>query len=332
MALELVKAQRNKAFLKLGVSAPSGGGKTLSSLLFAYGMLTGMYPEKTPEFRWSKIAIIDTENGSGQMYVGRHVGSLTIGQYNAVSILKPFTAEKYIEAIELCEDANMDFCIIDSTTHLWSAEGGLLEQQSAAARRSGNSYTAWRDITPMHNKFVQTMLQSQMHVIATMRAKQEYIITEDNSSHKKSVKKMGLEPEQRKGMEYEFTTFLEIDAEHTAFGSKDRTGIFDQKYFVITPEHGFEMYKWLSEGTNAEKEVIAISELTQANSEEGKKTVKEEIISMCSALGGQNNSELMELLHKYNPKGNPNGINDSEKLIELRLALKDMIEISKIKQ
>ena len=98
-------------------------------------------------------------------------------------------------------------------------------------KRTGNSYTAWRDITPQHNRFIDTMLQTDIHIIATMRSKTEYVQEKDSNTGKTTVRKVGLNPIQKDGMEYEFTVFLEVDAEHMAFGSKDRTGIVDQKYF-----------------------------------------------------------------------------------------------------
>jgi hypothetical protein len=328
MALQLTKAQRAKAYLKLGMSAPSGGGKTLSSLLLAYGLLKEAHPDWSDKEIWEHIAIIDTENGSGQLYVGAHVASLDIGVYNTVILHPPFEADKYTEAIKLCEDAKMEVCIIDSTTHLWSGEGGLLEQQSNAAKRSGNSYTAWRDVTPQHNRFVAAMLQSPMHIIATMRSKQEYVQEKDEKSGKSAVHKLGMEPEQRKGMEYEFTIFFEIDAEHTAKGSKDRTSMFDQRYFRITPDTGKEIMKWLESGVDTPTEVVAES-IKKADPAVALKNLQGEVVQLCKDLGGRENSDLMVLLKENTPDGNanPNSIKDIDKLVEL----KGMLEMLQIK-
>lgn len=328
MALELKKAQRSKAYLKLGMSAPSGGGKTLGALLIAYGLMKQKYPKLSPEERWSKIAIIDTENGSGELYVGSDISkvNLKIGEYSAITLHPPFEADKYTNAIKLCQESGIEVCIIDSTTHLWSGEGGLLEQQSAAAKRSGNSYTAWRDITPQHAHFVDAMLQTPMHIIATMRSKQEYVQEKDEKTNKTTVRKIGLEPEQRKGMEYEFTTFLEIDAEHTAFGSKDRTSMFDQKSFKITPEIGERMMQWLEGADTSEPVVIATSH--SAKSDDALADTKAEVIELCKTLGGSKNEVMMTMIKsKYAPNGNPNSINDATKLAELKADLVDMQNI-----
>ncbi len=325
MGLQLKKAQRSKAYLKLGMSSPSGGGKTLGALLVAYGLMKEKYPQESDAFRWSKIAIVDTENGSGELYVNKEIphSNVIIGEYNAVTLTPPFEADKYTQAIELCQENGMEVCIIDSTTHLWSGQGGLLEQQNNATKRTGNSWTAWRDITPQHNRFVETMLQTPMHIIATMRSKQEYVQEKDERTGKTTVRKLGMEPEQRKGMEYEFTTFFEINAEHEAFGSKDRTSLFDQKTFVITPKIGQELMQWLEGGTNGEP--VVIGEVHKVDKEASMKAIKEEIIGLCKALGGQNDAVLMSIVKEYAPpSGNPNSINDEQKLADLRANLLDL--------
>lgn len=321
MALTLQKAQRSKAYLKLGLSGASGSGKTLGGLLIGYGLMKEKYPKETDVFRWGKIAIVDTENGSGQLYVGREIAGIVIGEYNAITLLPPFEADKYTQAIKLCEENDIEVCVIDSTTHLWSGQGGLLEQQGNAAKRSGNSYTAWRDVTPQHNRFVDTMLQSPIHIIATMRAKQEYV-QEKDANGKTTVRKVGMEPEQRKGMEFEFTTFLEINAEHEAFGSKDRTSIFDAKTFKITPEVGRDLMKWLEGGTSNAPTIVATSK--PANAAEASANVKGEIIALCKELGGSSNEILMSILKQYAPNGNPNSITDEVKLADLYAELTDL--------
>lgn len=327
MALQLKKAQRSKSYLKLGMSAPSGGGKTAGALLIAYGLMKEKYPKLPDAELWEKIAIIDSENGSGELYVGAEIGNTPIGEYNAVTLSAPFSADKYTEAINLCEESGMEVCIIDSTTHLWSGVGGLLEQQGNVAKRTGNSYTAWRDVTPQHNRFVETMLQCKMHIIATMRSKQEYVQEKDEKTGRSTVRKLGLEPEQRKGMEYEFTTFFEVNAEHQAFGSKDRTSLFDQQTFLITPKVGHSLMQWLEGGVETKAEVVATSHI--ADPKKAGENVRADVIKLCSDLGGSKNEELMATLKSYHPSGNPNSIKDEKKLSELRVALTELLEKTK---
>lgn len=225
------KAERKQVKLKIGLSAPSGAGKTYSSLLIAHGICSD----------WGKIAVIDTENGSAELY--SH-----LGEYLVCPIMPPFTPKKYIEAIHEAEEAGVEVLIIDSLSHAWTGEGGLLDMQDKAvkASRSGNSYTAWREITPEHNRLVDAILQSSMDVIVTTRAKAEYVVTDDNG--KKGYKKIGLAPVFRDGLEYELTVFLDMTQEHIATASKDRTGVFDSKSFTPTEETGKALDEWRKGG------------------------------------------------------------------------------------
>lgn len=229
---EIRKAQRSKAKLRLGLAGPSGAGKTHSSLLIAKGL-------------GPKIAMIDTENKSGDLEEGKP----GIPEYDVITLGAPFTCEKYIGAIKHLENNNYDVIIIDSSTHAWAGEGGLLDLQGKMVDSGkANSYTAWRFITPKHNALVEAILQSKCHIIATMRSKMEYSITDNGG--KKEVKKVGMEPIQRDGMEYEFTLFLDLDHNHTASTSKDRTSLFDGQYFKPSEEIGRKLLEWLEAGAD----------------------------------------------------------------------------------
>ena len=229
MAIEIRKATRKKAKLRLGIAAPSGAGKTYSALLLAFGI-------------GGKVGLIDTEHGSGDLYAH-------LGDYDIVSIEAPYTIPKYREALKAFEDAGYTTVIIDSLSHAWAGDGGLIDKQGKIADRGGNSYTAWRSITPEHNSLVEDMLSSPCHVIATMRSKQEYVL-ETNEKGKQTPKKVGMAPIQRDGMEYEFTVMFDIDIHHIANASKDRTSTFDGRYFKIEQDTGKDLLAWLETGTD----------------------------------------------------------------------------------
>ncbi len=225
------KAERRKAKLRLGISAPSGAGKTYSALLMAFGL-------------GGKIGMIDTEHGSGDLYAD-------LGEYDIIGIGAPYTVAKYLDAIKSFEDAGYDTIIIDSLSHAWAGEGGLLDKQGKIADSGrGNSYTAWRTVTPEHNALVDAMLKSPAHIIATMRAKTEYVI-EKNDKGKDQPRKVGMAPIQRDGMEYEFTVMLDIATDHTASASKDRTRLFDGLYFKPSQQTGLALREWLEAGADA---------------------------------------------------------------------------------
>jgi len=226
--MTLRKATRQKAKIRLGLSAPAGGGKTLSALLIASGMTS-----------WDKIALIDTENGSGDLY--SH-----LGEYNVLSLDAPYTPERYVEAIQQCEKAGMEVIIIDSITHEWDGKGGILEIHSSM---TGNSFTNWASITPRHQKFINAILSSPCHIITTVRRKQDYEMTKDGNG-KIKVEKVGLKEITREGFEYELTVNLELDIKHNAKSSKDRTGLFmDQPEFVPSVATGRMILDWCNSGS-----------------------------------------------------------------------------------
>ena len=235
MEIQIRKAERKRAKARIGLCAPSGGGKTHSALRMASGM-------------GKKVVLIDTENGSGELESGKP----NIPDYDVITITAPFTVEKYLQAIHAAEKYGADVIIIDSLTHAWAGAGGLLDEQAKIAKQTKNSYTAWRDVTPLHNELIETILQSPAHVIGTMRTKTDYALVE-NDRGKQVPQKIGLAPIQREGMDYEFTIVFDIDqATHRTTVSKDRTSLFDGKPgFVITDETGKAIAEWLSSGTAA---------------------------------------------------------------------------------
>lgn len=159
----------------------------------------------------------------------------------------PFSPERYIEALQLCEKEDMEVIIIDSISHEWEGIGGILEQHSAMP---GNSYINWNRLTPRHNSFVQHILQSPVHIIGTIRAKQEYVLSEKNG--KQVPEKVGMKGVTREGMDYEFTLVFEIDITNNAVATKDRTSLFKGKpSFIITPETGKTILNWCNTGKEA---------------------------------------------------------------------------------
>jgi len=222
------KAERKKAKLRLALSGPSGSGKTYSALLIAFGI-------------GGKVAMIDTERGSGELYAH-------LGDYDVCTLEPPFTPQKYIQAIKEAENLGYDVLIIDSLSHAWAGQGGMLEMHDRISAKSGNSWAAWRQVTPQHNALVDAMLQSSCHIIATLRAKTEYAQTEENG--KTVIKRLGLAPVFRDGIEYEFTIFLDLSPDHTAMASKDRTGLLDGQAFVPDQKLGKVLLEWLESGAD----------------------------------------------------------------------------------
>jgi hypothetical protein len=234
------KAVRQRVKARIGLCGPAGSGKTMSALKLAFGIVGP----------GGRIAILDTENESASLYAH-------LGDYDVDVIKPPFTVDKYISGIREAEKLGYDLLIIDSLSHAWAGTGGILELVDAKTESAkGNKFAGWREATPKHNSLVDAMLQSPMHVIATMRTKTEYVLIDDDKG-KKIPKKVGMAPVQREGMDYEFTLVFDIDQErHIATSGKDRTEIFDGFFGKLAEEHGRSIREWLDSGEAAQQPVI----------------------------------------------------------------------------
>ncbi|WAC01670.1 AAA family ATPase [Lacinutrix neustonica] len=227
--MKLQQAKRHQVKLRLGLSGASGFGKSYSALLLAFGITND----------WSKIAIIDTENGSASLY--SH-----LGDYNVLSLEAPYSPERYIEAIKACENASIEVIIVDSITHEWNGKGGCLQIHE----QLGGRFQDWAKLTPRHQAFIDAILHSNCHVITTTRRKVDYSLDTSQNGRTKVVKH-GTKEITREGFEYELTVNFElINDKHLAKASKDRTGLFssDKPEFVINASTGEKLIAWCNEG------------------------------------------------------------------------------------
>ena len=204
MALTFKKATKNESKLRLALIGTSGSGKTFTALTFA----TALAPT-------GKVAVIDTERGSASKYADKF-------NFDALD-LDTFAPAKYVEAIAAAQAAGYEVLVIDSLSHAWSGKDGALEMVDRAAKRSNsnNTFTAWRDVTPEHNRMIDAIVGANMHVIVTLRAKTEYVM-EQTPSGKLMPRKIGLAPVQRDGMEYEFDVVGTMNDDNTLVISKTR--------------------------------------------------------------------------------------------------------------
>lgn len=236
------KAVREKLPARIGICGPSGGGKTHSALRIAKGLANG-----------GRILYICTEQGSAKLEAGKP----GIPEFEIAELSKPYTPQRYMALIDEAVKENPAVIIIDSLSHAWAGQGGVLEMVDRV-KTGGNNFTAWRELTPLHNKFVEHILSIPCHVICTMRTKTEWV-TEKNENGRMVPKKIGLSPVQRDGMEYEFTVVFDIDREkHLATASKDRTSLFDESFGeLLTDEHGTKLREWLDSGISVSTTPVA---------------------------------------------------------------------------
>ena len=233
--MELKQSNRNQARIRVALQGPSGSGKSYSSLLLAYGICQD----------WRKIAVIDTEHQSAHLY--SH-----LGEYNVLNLTAPYSTERYIEAIDVCEKAGMDVIIVDSLSANWEGTGGILDYH---ANMAGNSFTNWSKLTPKLNTLVQKILTSSCHIISTIRSKQDYVITEKNG--KQVPEKVGMKGVQRDGLEYDYTIVMELDIYNNSSCTKDRTQLFNSRIpFKIDESTGKKIMQWCKDGEGYNDDVL----------------------------------------------------------------------------
>jgi hypothetical protein len=227
------KAEKKRVKLKMAVQGPSGSGKTWGALALA----RNLWPE-------AKICVVDTENESASLYADRFA-------FDTIPLSPPFGTDRYVHCIDAVVRAGYDVLIIDTITAQWDGSGGILQRKNEMDMRGGNSFTNWSSFTPEHEGFKQAMLQAPIHVIATMRSKQDYIL-QANDKGKQMPKKVGLSPIQRDQIDYEFTLVFDVQMDHKAVSSKDRTHLFlDSVVDLADPKTADAIRGWLESGVEA---------------------------------------------------------------------------------
>lgn len=243
--MNLRQSQRKQTKIKIMISGCSGSGKTYSSLLLAYGLVKD----------WSKIVLLDSEYGSGDLYAH-------LGNYNILTIPNPFSPEQYLRGIEVSVKAGMEVIIIDSLSNVWSY---LLDYNASLS--GSNSFCNWAKTGAIHENFIQQILQVNAFVICTVRKKQGYAIKNENG--RMIPEKIGLKNIARENLDYSFSLSFDLDMEHNAHCTKDRTGLFSHKSeFVITESTGTDLLAWSNSGLKADdvkrqiKETTSLDQLT----------------------------------------------------------------------
>lgn len=305
MANLFQKAKREQVWLKVLLSGASGSGKSYSALKLATGIAKKCN---------SAIAYIGTEGSRNKYYANEF-------DYDLLELEEPFECEKYMQAIESAVDAGYKVLIIDSMSHEWKWLNDVHDKMP------GNSFTNWGRLKPRHHKFMDKVLTSPIHIIATARGKDDWVLEEKNG--KQIPKKVGMGQQQDKDISYEYTVSLMIEQDsHIASADKDNTHLFDGRFEVLTEKDGVNLYNWANQGeTPVTKTESPKYESATYSSEDELKSIKKEIVSVCTQLGGQKNETLMATLKSFVANGNPNAIKDIEKAKKCLEAIKN-IEIN----
>ena len=288
--MAFVKAKKEKIWTKVLLGGSSGSGKTYSALRLATGLAKKC---------GSGIAAIDTEAGRIRYYANEF-------DFSDMQLTEPFTPEKYIEAINEAVGSGFKVLIIDSISHEWNYCVDVHDKMP------GNSWTNWSKITPRHDAFMEKILQAPIHIIATVRGKDEYVLEEKNG--KQTPKKVGLGFKQRDGVEYNYTATFNIAQDtHIAEATKDNTHIFEGRYEVLTEKDGEALYDWANTG---EDFAFNISKAQQ------------DIINLATELGGSKDPDVTKATIDILGEANPKNCTD-EVLLKQSLAALNSLKVSR---
>lgn len=305
------KATKGKKPVRLVLGGVSGAGKTFTALTFA------KYLEK---ISGKPTAAVDTEHYRMSLYADKFA-------FDVNNFEPPFDPRELMKIIHEAEAAGYGTLIVDSSTHFYSGEGGLLEivSDSAKSKYGGNQYAGWAVGTPIQNDLIDAIIRSPLHMIFCIRAKQGYAETEKNN--KKSYEKVGMELQQRDGFEFDFDFALMMDMDNNATVTKGMgyvpTGVYIKKPDEKTIE---KIIKSINENTTEEVAVPAVKPPAPPKPEEVLKGTQNQVIEMCKARGGSKNEELMAIVKAVEPSGNTNKIKDIKVLNELIEQLKTIDE------
>ena len=289
------KAKREKIWVKVVLSEPAGSGKTYSGLRLATGILNVVGGEG--------VAAIDTENGRIRYYANEF-------DFFDVQLTEPYTPESYMEAIDAAVDAGFKVLLIDSLSHEWKFLNDTHDKMP------GNSFANWGKLKPRHARFMEKILQSPIHIIATARGKDDYVLEEKNG--KQTPKKVGMGSEQEKSIEYNYTITFNIDQEtHVATVMKDNTHIFEGRYDVLSEKDGEKLAKWATSGEGdmpKENKVEFVKKDTDTVTNTDIESVLSEIKDTFSYKmnSGISKEILYEIVNKYHSSKNFMTIKDMD--------------------
>jgi len=232
------KATKKQSRLRLALIGPPGSGKTYSALRVGTALAR-------------KVALIDTEFRSASKYAD-------LFGFDVLNLEGSFHPQRYLEAIHAAEEAGYEVVVIDSLSHAWiGKDGGLdLHDQAVARQKSKNAFTAWAEVTPHHRALVTALVQCQCHLIVTLRSKVEYVQDKD-SQGRTTVRKVGLAPLMRDGLEYEFDLAGDMDETNTLIISKSRCPAL-KRAVIAEPGEALaqQLLAWLGAGSADEPEPV----------------------------------------------------------------------------
>ncbi|QHJ83883.1 MAG: hypothetical protein [Caudoviricetes sp.] len=231
--LTIKPATRAGSKVVIGIAGTSGSGKTYTALKIARGMVSSP----------AEVGLLDTENGRGRLY-----SSILDGQFMHADLYAPFSPARYRQAIKEFQDAGVKVLVIDSASHEWEGDGGC-EEIAAAGVKVAN----WKLAKSEHKKFMSALLQSNMHIIVCLRAREKTSFV-----NPKAPQSLGMQPVCEKNFMFEMTAsmmmwnegrqqeFLKLpEALHEVFGNGDG---------YLNESHGKSLMDWVNKGDPVDEE------------------------------------------------------------------------------
>lgn len=246
-------AERQGARLVLGLGGLSGSGKTKTALLLAWG-LAG--------FDSTKVGFLDTENRRGSLYADALKDEQgKVHKFYIGDLEPPFTPARYTEAILEFQKLGVEVLVIDSATHEYEGTGGVLEMSDplpgSNARRDNYAKAE-------HKKFMNALLQSNMHIIACIRAREKVKLEKQGT--KTVYVPQGVQPICEKNFMFEMTCSLMMwnaGKEQDILKCPDELkAILGRQQGYITAQDGKALRDWVLGGAQLDTEVeLARSQL-----------------------------------------------------------------------
>lgn len=302
MAFTFQKAKREKIWVKVLLSGPAGSGKSYTGLRLATGM--------AKKVGGAGVAVIDTENGRIRYYAGEF-------DFFDLQLDEPYTPESYMEAIDAAIDNGFKVLMIDSISHEWKYLNDTKDKMG------GNSFTAWGKLKPRHSRFMEKILQSPIHIIATGRGKDEYVLEDKNG--RQVPKKIGMGTEQDKSIEYNYTVTFSLDQEtHVATTTKDNTHIFEKRYDVLTEKDGEKIIDWATTGETPQERPKPVITHAEPIDDIDDKLKELKALFAAKMQAGVDKNVLYDIVDKYHTSKNFTTIKDVEVVNKILNEMKEV--------
>jgi len=269
--IQIRKAQREGARLVIGIAGVSGSGKTFTALQLAWGMANGDA---------SKVGFLDTENRRGSLYADALVSKDgTVNQFLIGDLYAPFSPQRYIDAILEFQKAGVEVLIIDSVTHEWEGVGGCQE----IAQNTSSRMADWKRAKAEHKRFMNALLQSDMHVICCIRAREK-----TDFSNPKEPKALGLQPIQEQNFMFEMTASVMMHdqgmRQEVLKCPADLISILGRCTGYVSAKDGLELRKWVDGAKKLDPQVEHWRNRLQSIAEQGSSAIDSQLAEVPEAI------------------------------------------------